>query len=169
MYSLRSASMLCQSVASVARSNFPPLKCPYSTTKWPDSDTDSLPIMSSAIARLCHHCLATFSDGFSSFEPCHTLSRPREEHNPHIPFSSTCHIQPPSCTALSPLVPTQNIVVMHITTVSTSLSLSLSPIVLQVPSKFRETDMITMITVRWHTSLLIECIPIFTSVQFHFS
>ena len=58
-------------------------------------------------------------DGLSIFEPGHTLSRFRDDHDPHLTVSITCHIPSLSRTTLSPLTPTHHFVTVSITTVPT--------------------------------------------------
>ena len=111
-----------------------------------------------SIARLCHPCDTcvapeTLHFRMVSVSSCHaTVSRCRDDHNLQIHVCITRRLQPLSCTARSPLVPTPHIVVMDTTTVP---NFPLSPI--------------TLCTVHWKTSLFVECIRICPSVPVHFS
>ena len=91
LYSLHTASTLCQSLASVARSIFPPLKCPHSTLKWPDSNSPTL-----TRCRLCLppllECVTIATLHFGWVLKLRALPHIVAfcaEHNPHIHVSIT--------------------------------------------------------------------------------
>ena len=99
---------------------------------------------------------------FSIFKPVHTLSR-SVMITLHI-FTYPRHIHSLSCTTLSPLVPTQQIVTMI------SLLCPLSLITLQIPSKFHGSLLLSILSaVHWSTSLFSQSTRVFFTVLRHWS